>query len=322
MRRLKADDLHKALLFYMSQVAFKGLAEKQFRAYRYLTDAVVEGVFNPNKSIVDNVNEFIANATLEMKLSTDFVLGVEEFKKLLKSLDEETLDKFYNTKLIDYILEQKLIPYEQVDVTKMYFTNSHVSEEEKLAFLHGQIHDIYNGNKDFRVINSLDKVAINPEMLQQDEEYQEFMKYLVHTYLIDYDKKEKNKLNDFVIRLIYRNQNRGYYVPNEEERNEIVYAHAYNLWFKTLGFMVRSNKLGINKENCQLIEKYIIQAIEDRSIDSKMSLGEYTLAYEKVNAILAALHEVAEEEYKLTRKEDYEVNPILDTLKKEDFKLK
>ncbi len=302
--RTKACDAYKVKLFWLSQNCFENLIKNDYNCnYQHLIDAVICGVFNPNKSIIENVKEFVDNATLEMKKVKEFYIGIDRFNEILTKLDLETKEKFYNCRLIDYILEQHLCAYQQVDIARMYFTNPNASENEKKDYLHYLISKIINGSKDYRILNSLDKVNINPEFFKKDEFYQEFMECLVRFYVNGYDKHNKDDLIDNVIRMIYRHQNRGFYTPSDDSRNIIMYTYAYNCWFKNLKLMIEKNNIGITKDNCMVLSKLMFSALEDLKSKYDLTRGEYISLYDKFIEITSLISMVAEDNLKLTREE-------------------
>jgi len=308
-KRLPAGNLYKVELFYNLQWFYKRLINKNARHYRFLVLGVLEGVVNPNLSIAENYKKFLETATDEMKASKYFGLALKEFDDTLNALDENTKKDFYSKRLIDMVLECELVPYEQVDITKMYFTNPNMSDKEKLKFIYDQTDAIYNGGNDFRIINSLDKVNIDPEFLKSDLIYQMFMEYLVNCYVVCYDKykeKDKNvdKIKRYVIRMVYRHLNRGYYAPVEECKEKIINTYAYNGWFKEMRHMIGKNTLGITKDNYLRIIEEINNGFDDMNIVCNFSRGEYINMADKFNELITMVSEVVNDEQKLVRKDE------------------
>lgn len=312
MLRNPKNVLYQVQLFDNVNISFKSLVENEiFLHYKYLIDAVMEGVIDPDLSIVDNMNAFIEESKTndEIKSSRDFPRGLSSFYQLLNNLDMKNMAKFYGLGIIDFVLEKELIPYEQVDITRMYFMNPYKSDIEKKAFLHSKIKNIFDGNRDFRIINSLDKVALNPNFLSEDLLYNLMIEFLINKHLRDFDKyKEKNKkereFDRYIIRMVYRHQNKGYYVPDDEYRNIIVNTYAYNGWFKELRFMIENNKLGINSDNYKQVIEEIKKGFDDMAIVCKFNCAKYIEMDDKFNEIITLVTQVVEEPLKLVRKDE------------------
>ena len=304
-----SSDRRKVEAFYQVQFFFKELSSKKITYYRFLINAVSNGVVNLNLNIRENYYTFTERATSEMKKCQLYGLAIKEFEDILAKLPREKMVNFLSKNIIDLILECEMVPYEQVDITRMYFNNTHMTEEDKKRFLHEQIEKFNNGNKDLRVINSLDKIKYDPNFFRQDMMYENFIERLIDDYLVDFNKyldldKTKKEYAKKVIRMIYRHQNKGYYDPALEYKGKIANAYAFNCWFKELEHMVSKNTLGINKENYE----YIIDEINDGFIDAvlvgELSEEKAKELQSKFDKIYKIITEVVEDPLKLVRKEE------------------
>jgi len=305
-------NIHYAALFNNLQRLFKSLIGEDVISYKTIINAVNEGIVDPDLSIAENVNSFILSVkdNKELIATKEFSFALENFRALLESSEKDInkLKKIYHVKLIELILSKKLVPYNQVDISRMYFLNPNKSDESKHKFLNEKIDAILNGGNDFRMIKYLDKINIDPKFLRNSFMYQELIHKLIMDYVKDYDKyhkkgKVENEKAREIIRMIYRHQNKGFHELTFEERDVIVSAYGYNGWFVELKHMISKNNLGINKENYMHVIETLKEALIDMTVVCKFNDSDYLKMAEKFDELYKMISEVALEEVKLIRKE-------------------
>lgn len=302
MKKRKYIEEYRSNLFYYLQITFDSLASKEFFAYHYLMAAVAEGLIDLEKSIVENINEYKKHLSEKTKASEEYADSIECFNNTLKGLDEEMAEKFYNMKLIDLILSCYLSKNNQVDVAKMYFEAPYKTDEDKLEFLHSQIKAIFNGGKDYRILNSLDKVDLSPELLQEDIIYQDFMKYLIDKYLVGYGEYDKDKNSSYIINLIFRHQCKNYLVLDDEMRNKILLEYISQGWFKQLKILIKNNNLNLNTSNYYQVVDEVRNCFVKIVLAGGLSCEKYLKLHNKCEDVIALIYSQVEEQQKLVRR--------------------
>lgn len=283
--------------------------EAEIMNFDELKKAVVQKKIDLNKTLDANIKYLFSLSNNEMRCTLDYYEALKIKRNLLNSISSEKQSNLYfNCSLKQILISKQYRPYNEKQLTKLLINFSDFSKEQILDILHHQIDDIMNGKMNFSIINSLDSTDIDPSLLQNDEKYNEMIDYLVDMYLVKFDKKDNKNLQQsnlvrYVIRMLYRHLNKGFYRPIKSVKEDIVYTYSFNAWYGDLKFMINKDKLNLAKGEDIILAAKVADGFDDfyAKYGSEMPKDQYWRRHYMTLEIQDLLSTKLEEKMLLTR---------------------
>jgi len=288
MRKVETEENKLKIIRGMIQ-DLTGAIDGNYRgSFSIYEKAASAGMLKLECSIMQNISCYFVHSDDSVKQTLEYKDAMDLYRELLLELvhsDSESKVKFYNIRMIDILMERKLNPNEQLSLTKMVFNSENGMVNNK-EFLHEQCKKIMQGSTDFRIISNLDALTnMAPSYFFEDEIYNKMIDYLINTYLVDYDKYEKNEFNEMIVRLIYHSVNRGYINLSKENIEKIAYCFMYNSWFSMLKMFIK--KIGNKVSPLELddLKEQLLNAFNDRIMNETIDTEEYLRMKRVLNSL-------------------------------------